>query len=175
MKPDEIMLDLETMSLSKNAAIASIGAVKMNMENLELGEEFHIRIDLPSCQRAGFDIDASTFLWWLGQDEAARASLVTGPRVLLSEALTQFGFFCHEQPVWGNGSPFDNVILANAYKKMGIPAPWSYKQDRCYRTMAAMFPSVTCPPNPIKHDALSDAKCQALHLFDILRHIRGQA
>ena len=76
--------------------------------------------------------------------------------------------------MWGNGAAFDNVILAVAYKRAWLPVPWSYKNDRCYRTVAALAPEVARPEVGERHNAADDAEAQARHLIEVLR-VLGRA
>jgi len=159
-----IMLDLETMSTSSNAAIVAIGAVEF--DGNKLGEEFYARVSLDSSMQLGGEVSASTILWWTQQDEAARAEFREA-KSHIRHALEDFEAFLHgvrdqdEVAMWGNGAAFDNVILANAYRRAGWNVPWAFWNDRCYRTLKAAY-SVELPPREgTHHHALSDAKYQA--------------
>ncbi len=178
---NQIMLDLETMSASANAAIVSIGAVKFDIEN-GIYDEFSTNVSLASSMAHGGVIDADTVTWWMGQDDDARAQVCTPLRVSIMSALFSFEAWARNDgtresdELWGNGAGFDNVILSNAFARDGMKVPWSHRADRCYRTMRALFPQITVPPfEGTKHHALHDARHQALHLIEILKHIRGDA
>jgi len=165
-----IMLDLETMSLAPNAALVSIGAVRMTVRGEDSGV-FYRNITLQSSVDAGLHMDPSTVMWWMQQSERARGALAI--RALpLAQALRDFAYWiapqemADTQPIlWGNGAAADNVWLAEAYKAVGFPRPWSHKNDRCYRTFRAMHRDVEDPPeNEATHDALADALWQAKFL-----------
>lgn len=94
-----ISIDIETMSTAPNAAIASIGACRFAIGGDGIGDwigdTFHVHVSLANCQRHGLAIDASTVLWWLGQDDNARSALIGGqqdaaPLVTALEALANF-------------------------------------------------------------------------------------
>lgn len=162
-----IMLDLETFGIKSNAAIVSIGAVRFNGK--EVTDTFYVRLDLESVLRAGMEMDASTVLWWMGQGDEARGELTSGDKVELAKALQSFSMFCKPtDKVWGNGATFDNVILSNAYQLLDLHRPWSYKNDRCYRTVSAMHPGTEFVNVGTHHNAVDDAKAQALHLIKCL-------
>jgi len=196
----EVMLDLETMSSKRNAAIVAIGAVKMDMravdhaQHLNAGhpdlpsgeappfivDSFAIGVNLKSCQAVGLHVDGDTVMWWLRQSDAARVALCpTGNEKdlpTLYDALLKFNawFGLDSLPVWGNGSDFDNVILANAYDAIGAPPPWKYSHNRCFRTLKNLVPptaTLAPPPNEKAHDALADATWQAQYLFNIQKHL----
>ena len=178
MKHKNIMVDIETMSRDSNACITSIGAVVMDFENHVLGDSFSINIDLISSADQGGHLDADTVLWWLKQSDIATSSMLKNT-LPFSHALMEFqtwlGKFGPREylRVWGNGATLDNVILENAYtKRMGWQCPWSYRGDMCYRTMKAMHPDIVPVEfERVAHNALDDAKYQALHLIQIMKGI----
>ena len=71
--------------------------------------------------------------------------------------------------IWGNGAAFDNVILRTAYERLGLKAPWNFWDDRCFRTVKALHPEVEYVKSGAAHNALDDAKNQALYLMKVLR------
>lgn len=174
----DTMLDLETMGNGSKAAIIAIGAVKFNTGNRQIFDRFYSRVDLQSCMDAGLEISASTVMWWLQQSEAARSEF-KGTLPSLHTALVGFTAWMKKEPtgsrVWGNGATFDNVILTNAYTALKMERPWSYKDDRCYRTIKALNPQVPLPQNLnlTGHRADHDAEFQAIHLMDIWPHMKA--
>jgi hypothetical protein len=169
------MLDIETMGISSNAAIVAIGAVAFDEEGL--GPELDITVDLHSAMRAGLKVDASTIYWWLKQSEEARESLQRSSKTI-SAALHSLAQFievnCNKDTVsvFGNGVDFDNIILTNAYNACDIKLPWSYRGNRCYRTLKNTYPEVEFKPVYTQHVAVCDARNQALHMIEILKEIK---
>lgn len=172
-----VMLDLETMGKSANAAICSIGAVEFDLEIGELGREFYTIVDLESSVNAGGVIDSSTVLWWLKQSDTARAELqrrgnkIELALVMFSEWLDGCGFEPREICIWGNGAAFDNVILRSAYENSGIKTPWEFWNDRCYRTVKNMHRGVEIVRTGTQHCAVDDARDQARHLVQLVLQI----
>lgn len=168
-----VALDLETVGTKPGCAILSIGA-KIAGTPDGIGE-FYRKISPDSSRVAAFFFDERTMDWWMDQDAVARDEAFSGT-LPVTTVLNQFADFlyssCPELKLWGNGSMFDNAILAAAYDKMGLAIPWSYKADMCLRTLRAI-PGVPACPQFIgtKHNALDDAKCQAAHLALILDHL----
>ena len=80
--------------------------------------------------------------------------------------------------VWCNGMNFDLPILENAFQAVGARTPWSYYNGRDYRTLKGMFPKELVNRLRVKptvaHDALDDARAQALALIALLAHHNGQ-
>lgn len=167
----DVMIDLEMMGISPNAAIVSIGAVEFDMTTNTLGRSFYRVVDLKTAVAEGGVIDADTVLWWLHQSNQARSD-ICDEGIHIRDALNQFSKWLavsgENVKVWGNGAAFDNVILAQAYRRAGLPVPWSFRNDRCYRTMKAMYPNVPIEHIGTYHNALHDAVSQARHLMTML-------
>lgn len=169
-----VMVDLETMSTENHAAIVSMGAVRfwlnVKQEQFTPDQEFYINVDLESSVNAGLHLSAHTVKWWLKQGDSARRALDNG--IDLKTALIMLrGFIPNDVYLFGNGATFDNVILRNAFRAVGMEYPVTYRNDMCYRTLKHL---VDVPERPFEgtlHNALDDAKAQAWHLMDILeRH-----
>lgn len=168
----QIMLDLETLGTKPGCVILSIGACKFDLETGTVGDNFHVRVDAESCEAYGLKVDAGTALWWMAPErEAARANLLSHQSVDLASALWGFHTWvgADSMPIWGNGASFDNVVLRAAYEAARMPVPWMYYHDRCYRTMKAHFGHrATLTRIGEHHNALDDARTQAVHLINIV-------
>ena len=164
-----IMIDLETMGTRPSAAIVSIGAVVFDEHTLR--DQFYAVVDLQSAIDSGATVGGGTVMWWLRQSENARLALTdqasTRP---IREVLSDFDSFVHRaegynlEGVWGNGAAFDNVVLAESYRRLGTEPPWPFWLDRCYRTMKNLHTSVPVKHTGTAHNALDDAVAQAKHL-----------
>lgn len=161
------MLDLETLGQKPGSVIVAIGAVKFG--NGEIIDSFYGRVDPESCVALGLRMDTSTVMWWLKQENAARIE-ITKPGQHLAEVLRQFSIWLADADaeIWGNGAGFDNVLLGDAYDRAQLPRPWKFQNDRCYRTMKSLRPDVPMPRAGTHHNALDDAKSQAMHLMALL-------
>ncbi len=174
----DVVLDLETMGTSSTSAIISIGAVVVDLEYGEIGDAFYETIDLQSCLDVGLTVDGDTVLWWMRQSTEARDAILCSSQRDLADALHEFSEFLHVAcdnnlgGVWGNGVRFDNEILLNAYRVCKLDPPWTFKQDRCYRTARALFPDVKVPFEGAAHHALDDAKHEARMLIAIHEKIK---
>jgi hypothetical protein len=163
-----VMLDLETLGNRPGSVILAIGAVRFGAGRL--GEEFYTRVDPQSCIDAGLQMDVSTVMWWMQQSDEARAE-VCREGIPLPQALGKFTAWLlslQESDVWGNGASFDNTVLVAAYRACRMELPWPFWRDRCYRTAKALHPHVRLQRSGTHHNALDDAKTQALHLMEIL-------
>lgn len=167
-----ISIDLETLGRRPGAVIAAIGAVAFDRDGIH--QEFYTTIDLDSALSCGLTVTGSTILWWLKQSEEARKALYAPKRAALplTEALLAFSSWLSsagEFQLWGNGSDFDNVMLQEAYERVGFEAPWPFWMNRCLRTIRSSYPDVERTIPVISHHALYDAHAQAEHLIAIQR------
>lgn len=179
----DVMLDLETLSLSPRAVVVSIGAVYFDPDSGVLGDQILLSCaDLAAQQRAGRIIDADTVLWWLDQSKGAQLSTFGQvdervERYHTLQALDRFTeFLGHYGPgakcLWGNGSAFDVTILESLYISFGKKVPWSSIDVRCYRTLKNLRPEVRGEGFGTKHNALDDAIAQAQHAQQLLFSIK---
>lgn len=164
-----VMIDLETMSTESNAAICSIGAVKFSIQEGVL-DTFYCTVDAADCKMNGLHISAETVRWWSKQPKSVLEELRKNT-IPLRDALTKFSiWYGHEQyPTWGCGSDFDNVILENAYKAVGMVRPWHAWKNRCYRTIREVIKLPEAERQGTYHNALDDALHQTHHLLKIFR------
>lgn len=171
----DVVIDLETMGKTDNAAIVALGAVAL--VNGEVDNEFYARISLASSIAAGCAMDASTVEWWMNQDAFARKEVDgSHEQQPLADALNDFStwFTMLSWPLmppfaWGNGPSFDCVILRNAYAALGISAPWRYYTERDMRTILDLYPEAKgIEFQGIRHHALDDARHEARMLAKAL-------
>jgi len=169
----DVMLDLETMGTGPDAAIVAIGAVHFNVHTRTIVDSFYTPVSLADAARCGGAIDPDTVVWWLKQNDRARAA-ISGQGKLLEDALFDFQLYLDGKGIrsqiviWGNGADFDNVILAGAYRRLGLKVPWEFWNNRCYRTLKSMHRHIPMQRSGTHHNALDDAESQARHLMDIL-------
>lgn len=163
------MIDLETLATSNNALILTIGYALFNNIGLLDSGVIHIKPE----NKYEFDIDPNTVLWWFKQSKEAQNKLNSDNNLELRLALKKLNYIISgTMGIWGNGATFDNVILANAYKKVGIKYPVSFRNNKCYRTIINLLgKDVIFERIGEHHSAEDDAKTQAIHLIKVLnRH-----
>ena len=164
----KVMVDLETMSTSSTAAITQIGACASDGR-----APFKATVNLQSSVDAGLKLDLSTIEWWMQQSDGARASVFSGARICLDEALVGFADWLYgsttqfmqgakpiECELWAYPAQFDVTILDSAYRACKLEIPWHYRAPRCMRTLASLYPDVARVKAELEHDALSDAQAQ---------------
>lgn len=180
MKKDHAMCDLETLGLTPGCSMLSIGAVYFDQTSGELGDEFYCTILRSSCLEHGLYEDPGTVEYWAknaakSEVHASFMKACEDPAVsyTLPDALEQFNEFIRggqSVKVWGNGADFDNGILRAAYHhaKVKPAGSWHMFNGRCYRTIKQLFPSQKLQARQgTHHNALDDAKSQAVHLIQL--------
>jgi hypothetical protein len=181
---NNIMLDLETMDIRPSAVVLSIGMVKFDPVKRTLGDIYYRVLssqDQLDMERTQSD---STVKWWSEQDKEAAAVVLLSSQADADEVhttLMEMGEWMGDEPkLWGNGSDFDNVILASLFDTYGVRTPWDHRHNRCYRTLKALGSRKMTPakqaqlgPPPtregVQHHALYDAVYQARVALRMLR------
>lgn len=172
MTEQHLMIDLETLASDANAVILTLGMVLV--EDGHFLSDAYIEFDAQEQIDAGRKVSAGTIKWWLAQSvDAQRAAFSPRWPLHLKDALHQIaliqGVDWKQVQVWSNGADFDIPILYTAYHSLGMRAPWSYKNVRCFRTIKNLYPDVKLAAREGEaHNALDDARNQALHLIKLL-------
>lgn len=173
-----VMVDLETLGTQPGCKILSIGAATFDAHGA--GRAFYIEV----ARNRGQDMlveDPDTLEWWAKQTPEAKTLLATpdDEKVTLTAALISFNQWLREVAetdarnnlrvaLWGNGSDFDNAILAHACKAVNVRPGWPFWGNRCYRTLKNLAPDIAVERIGIHHNALDDALTQADHAAQIL-------
>ncbi len=114
--------------------------------------------------------------WWSKQAAAAQAVLAESEAKTaqpLKDALTDLTLYLtsfgspKKIRVWGNGADFDNAILCLCYQAAGVPMPWDFWNNRCFRTLKNLAPHLKIERGGTYHNALDDARTQAQHALRI--------
>jgi hypothetical protein len=187
-KTKHIMVDIETWGLAASSVICSIGAVCFNIRD-GIKSEFYVE-NLSIEDQLGLfkrTIDADTVRWWMKQSPEARKCFekdefygagLLGFHTWIKEAIGDGRFFNVEKDavenypyfMWSKSS-FDFNILEDAIRSYLLDIPWSYKALMDLRTLSRLIPC-ELKFEGTKHNALDDAKNQALQTIDILRRFQ---
>lgn len=161
----DLMIDIETLSTKKNAAILSIGAVYFDRSSGEIGNTFYARISKDSALNYGVS-DDSTLKWWEEQSEEARAEAFGGKLHAHDVAESLSEFIEPDTKLWGNGSVFDITILENWFDSVGIDTPWDFWNIRDVRTIVDWFDIdvKSFSRDGVHHNALDDCLHQIKYL-----------
>jgi hypothetical protein len=181
--PRDIMVDLETLGSAPGCIVLSIGAVAFDPRSGALGAAFHTVVSSPSCRKWELTEDPATLDWWGRQKPEARqviADAAVSP-TSLTQALKAFEDFLREHGganqvrVWGNGSDFDNAILADLYRRTGRRLPWAFWNSRCFRTLKGLIAVAEPERAGVHHNALDDARHQAVWALRIFAALGAPA
>lgn len=176
---NNIMLDLEALDPSAGGVLVSIGAVYFDFEQ-GLGDELYVELSQEGVkeqiEQYGRTISVRCLYWWMQQSDGARRVFKENMgQTHFIDALRQFKDFYQlggKPKLWGNGADFDNVFLKNCYDSVGMKLPWSFRNNRCYRTVKNMFGNrAKLERIGSHHNALDDAKTQALHLIKMMEGV----
>lgn len=174
MSKIHLMCDLETTGVEPGCCILSIALVPFHTEAPL--DSFYETISHLSSKTAGFVDDIETLNWWDKQKPGIQQEAFAGTRSIkaVMESACHFISLLGDPKdifLWGNGKDFDNVILSHTLKKLGIKQPWHYRNNRCYRDLAASYPWVKKQDIMYAHNALHDAKAQAAHAEMIFKEV----
>lgn len=177
----DIMVDLETLGSVPGSAIISIGAVAFDPFTGEVDKEgFYTAVGMKSCYSHKLTAQVDTLDWWDKQSAEARKALKDAEAKnapSLQDALTEFQYYLtsfgasSHIRVWGNGSDFDNAMLSVCFDRTGIPIPWKFWNNRCFRTLKNLAPGIKIERSGTYHNALDDARTQAEHAVKIIKFL----
>jgi len=167
-----LMVDLETLATTPNAAILSIGAVTFDPNSSEIYDDFYYRVELESFDGLDSYIDDGTIEWWSKQDkEAQEEAFNPEGRVDIQTVMDSFYKFCMGAThFWSHGSTFDIIILEYYFRQLGKPYPWNFWQVRDTRTLFDLGYDPEMPQVK-KHHALEDAVRQAIGVQNMFRKL----
>jgi exodeoxyribonuclease VIII len=186
MKYPHATTDLETMGNTTTAAIVAIGCVAFSDEHNGTAE-FYRLVDLESSLDAGLTVTASTITWWLSQSDEARQDLTNRNHEALEPlyaALTGWSKFLTQHTTVVEGryvsnrfhhwthATFDAPILTHAWSRVfneSRTPPIPYKCQRDIRTLDMLCPIEYPKRSNIHHNALDDARYQAVYIRNTLR------
>lgn len=146
----EIMIDIETLGVSKNSCILLIGAIKFSRnkpiptnfssikqitDNLDT---FYRKISISSCRKLGMEIEHPTLDWWKEQEsEVFNEVFSKNDRIPIDQALKELTDWMTPSihRFWARGPDFDYGILGNAFEKCELKTPWKFFHTRDVRTV----------------------------------------
>lgn len=182
----QIMVDIETMATSRKASIMSIGAVTFDEKTPPTREGFYCTIKLGDVGNEHREINPDTVMWWLSQEKEAQSALIDEKhRTSFYNAIRRLGAFIEghlkKDSIWANGASFDLGILRHAFEQENLDLPWRYNQECCmrafrrtekYNIFDAKWKEFK-EANKNCHNALDDAYCQALYVYEIIKNAQS--
>lgn len=184
-----IMVDLETLGTVPGAVILSVGAVVFHPLEGTLGDEFYSVVSKADAMENFMSVDPDTVKWWHGRSDEAREVLRAAEhpdapsiRKVCDNLNSWMASLAKKSKirVYGNGADFDNPLLRVMYSCATVKPYAGGYGGRCYRTlknldelMGADFAFHKLERAGTHHNALDDAKSQAMHLMANLARIRS--
>jgi len=157
-----LMIDLETLATTPNAAILTIGACLFDPRGTDVHSKFYERIKLESQEDYGRTINEDTLQWWSQQDPQIQEDAFGEgvDRIDLRDAMKKlYTFGLGTSNVWSHGSVFDVVIIEDICRSFQQAVTWKFWEVRDTRTLFDLAGvSVRIEG---KHNALTDAVAQA--------------
>lgn len=163
-----LMLDLETLGTDYGDLVLCAGLVFWEEKDLY---RHLFKFNMQQSKADGFKVNPRTLEWWGKQkinhmqfDEPDVDNRTVCKEI--SDVIKRM----KPQTVWGCGPQFDLILLEAYFKFYGVDLPWSYKQERCFRTMRELFGS--CAEDLVfegtEHDPIDDATYQIKALDKIM-------
>jgi hypothetical protein len=167
-----LMVDLETLDVKSTATILTLGAVRFDPYNEEPMKELYLRVDIDSQDKIGCTVDDGTLKWWNQQDVSVmEEAFDPRNRIPIHEVINQFHALAWNcDAFWSHGATFDLMILQNIYDRLNRAYPWQYWQMRDTRTLFDIGYDPEMPQGS-KHNALEDAKRQAIGVRNVYRKL----
>ncbi len=154
-------LDLETFSTRPNAVVVQVGVALFTLDG---GITNTYRANVRAQDQERRHLNADTVMWWLKQNERARASLSFPspiPPVLMLEQVGPLLRGC--EYVWACGPQFDLTIVNSLYRDAyevdeDFIEWWKWRDMRPLRDLLQMRGELPARGDAeIEHDALGDA------------------
>lgn len=167
-----LMLDLETIATSPRAVILTLGAVTFDPFTDEIHKELYMRINIDEQYEIGRETNDETLTWWGKQDtEIMLEAFSDEDRISLPEAMDRFHKFAWNcDKVWSHGAVFDIIIIEDLLRQMKRDAPWQFWNCRDTRTIFDLGHDPEMPQSA-KHNALEDARRQAIGVQNVMRKL----
>ncbi|KAL3427437.1 hypothetical protein PVAG01_00946 [Phlyctema vagabunda] len=194
-----------------NPIILEIGAIHFEIETGKELSSFHSIVNWESCEEHGLVQDDSTidflrtnipetfqkskeggeglpivlrkFSTWILKRKTAAYELnkELAKQTDLKGTELQEAFKRPHAMIWGNGASSDNPWIKSAFKACGLPCPWRFYNDRCYRTlveewnpaMARVLREPRMFQGQVKHSAIEDCKHQVAVLVRARNEMHG--
>lgn len=170
------MIDVETLGTDHGKVIVQIGWA--HARNVWGGiETGGVNVDPDSCIKEGGKMDVDTVEWWILHGGAEAYGSTMPNRVGIQSALLRLqGAILKFSPktIWVSAPTFDFTGLKFYYDALGMSMPWSFRQERCFRTFREEIPgALDRQPSDagLAHNAKDDAEFQLEWLLNIKREM----
>ena len=166
------MVDLETMAVSPNAVVLTLGAVHFNPYGNGYSDKLYLKLSIDDQDALSREVDPNTLDWWARQDKAIMEEAFSpDDRVSVSDAVDQFHKFAWGcDKFWSHGAVFDLMILEDMYRQVNRTPPWEFWRCRDTRTLFDLA-DPEMEKSVEQHNALFDAIRQAKGVQTVYRKL----
>jgi len=164
------MLDIESLDLTPECVILTIGAVSFDPRGNGILERLLLKPTIEDQTEVyNRKIDDGTINWWAEQNpQALEEALGEEGRMSLHDCMEQLYQFCwNRNCVWSNGASYDIVCCESAFRQALTeytnPIPWQFYKVRDTRTLYEIANVKLKDGGYVtKHSAADDAERQAI-------------
>lgn len=170
----DLMIDIETMGNTSNAAMIQLAGVYFDRKTGETGAEFCRSLDLQSCLDCGFEKTQSTEDWWATQNQDVLNGIFAKAE-RPDDVIYDFSLFLKRDAIVWSHATFDFPIVQNYLKKF-TKSYMNYKGARDIRTLVDLsgIDLTKYDWNTDKtHNALDDCKFQIKYCVDAMNMLRA--
>lgn len=181
-----VMIDIETMASSKDAAVISIGLAHFNPSTGEIVSTLEVRNTLKAQREMNRRFDPDTVEWWLRQSREARQALLAKPRHdnatdMMKEVDAYLHGVCSSQwdlALWAKGPSFDLMICRDLAEACEVRWKGHFSREYCVRTMlmiakANAWEDILAMEPEVAHGALSDSIHQAKQVMEVMKRLKA--
>lgn len=167
-----VVIDIETLSIDKRAAIIHIAAVVAYGGGGH--NEYSVMLKPSQYKGTQFELDQDTWNWhekehpgYLATCEETGLSIQEAMQGLVDFLADYANEF--ELHMWSQGKDFDYPIIDWSLTQTGLKAPWTYSRVHCLRDLVWLNPTSRLQGTQAnKHDALADANWEAEQLRAVI-------
>ena len=167
-----IMVDIESLALTPDAVVTQMAFKAVDQDGEDINADAFY-LPLTPQTDTGRRIEPDTVIWWLQQDEKARARFkenLGGDSDVLVAFVRSFIHKVQQvidsalnYEVWARGPQFDIVVLESLFAMCGEKAPWRYDRIFDLRTimeLAGIKKDDIDSHDIVPHVALEDCRFQ---------------
>lgn len=142
MNPDDrrIMVDIETLSTRRDAAIIAVAAVEFDVNRV-----YNSYIGYVDPKKALGHQSVSTLAFWENQSPKVKAKVWNGTdttETILNNLRTWMTGERCKMEVWANSPSFDLVILESSYEAINSITPFIFYKQRDMRTLLGLVDEI---------------------------------
>jgi hypothetical protein len=135
------MIDLETWGQYAPCALRSVAVVQFDPYSDKVGDRFYANVTKESCLEIGLMIDPKTEAWWAQPKMSGAAAVLGKDQISVRDAMNRMCIFwrkCSLKYPWSQGANFDQPIIEEVMRRLGIEPPWKFWDSACTRTAYRM-------------------------------------